>query len=82
MWVDPLSAKPEWVKLWLLDHLENLIRFSKDKGINYKHFDRLEFVKCAIEFYSKEMELPVLYENGNLIVCVPDQDVVFYKLKA
>ena len=84
MWIDPLSLKPEWTKLWLLDHLDALITFSKNSGMSWDstHLDKNELVKCAAEFYSKEMELLVLYENGNLIVCVPEKDVVFYKLKA
>jgi hypothetical protein len=84
MWVDPLSLKPEWTKLWLLDHLDELITFCKNKGMSWDrtHLDKDEFTKWAAEFYSTEMALPVMYEKGQLIVCVPDKDVVFYKLKA
>jgi hypothetical protein len=84
MWIDPLSLKPEWVKLWVSDHLDAFVTFSKNRGMSWdnRHLDRDDLVKYAVEFYSKEMKLPVMCEKGKLIVCVPDKDVVLYTLKA
>lgn len=85
MWVDPLDNRKNWSYHWLLSVVDDFVKYQKQNPIvepSTNEQKLIESRKQLVEYCKSKLQYPsFMDDHGNVLVHLPEEVVVYYKLK-